>query len=57
MHSVIDQMLEMFGIVEIPTSFPEFMYWLCSLIAGIVFLKFCVAICFNFAYELGGRRR
>lgn len=48
MNGVILQMLEFFGIASIPTDFPTFIYWLCSLCAGLEFVQFTVGICFNF---------
>lgn len=57
MNSIITEMLTLFGIDTIPTDFPSFMYWLCSLLAGIAFLKFSVGICFNFVREMTGGRR
>lgn len=57
MQNVISEMLTLFGIDVIPTDFPSFMYWLCSLVAGLTFLKFCVGICFNFISRMCEVRR
>ncbi len=49
MHDVISEMLNLFGISIIPTDFPSFMVWLCSLIAGVLFVKFTVGVSLSFA--------
>ena len=58
MNGIITNMLELFEISEIPTDFASFAFWLCSLAAGIIFLKFCVGICFSFINKMyGGNRK
>ena len=54
MSGVISSMLELFEIDAIPTDFPSFMYWLCSLVAGVAFLKFSVCVVFKFVRETMG---
>lgn len=57
MNNVIAQMLEFFGIVTVPTDFPAFCYWFCSLMAGINFCKFAVGTCFNFVERMNEVRK
>ncbi len=57
MQDIIRPMLELFGIAEIPTDFATFIYWLCSLLAGLEFAKFSVGICFSFVKEMIGGRK
>lgn len=48
MNDVITSMLDLFGVNVVPTDFPTFIFWLCSLLAGIEFLRFCVGTAFSF---------
>lgn len=48
MENVITSLLDFLGIATIPTDFPEFMYWLCSLLAGLYFMKICIVSVFSF---------
>ncbi len=57
MSGVIFQMLDFFGISSVPTDFPTFMYWLCSLCAGLEFIRFTVGICFSFVRQISEVRR
>lgn len=48
MNNVITSMLEFFGINSVPVDFQTFIFWFCSLLAGVEFCKFCVGSVFNF---------
>ncbi len=48
MVDVISSMLELFGIEEVPLTFGDFIFWLCSLCAGYKFVTFSVGIVFSF---------
>lgn len=48
MENVITSLLDFLGITAIPTDFPTFLYWLCSLMAGLYFMKVCIVSVFSF---------
>lgn len=52
MTDVISSMLELFGISTVPSTIPEFLYWFCSLAAGVIFIKSLVAIIFGFVRNI-----
>lgn len=57
MTDVIADMLGLFGILEVPTDFPTFMYWFCSLCAGIWFVRMCIGTVFGFVRDISEVRR
>ncbi len=48
METVITSLLDFFGISAVPTDFPTFIHWLCSLLAGLYFVKFTMVSVFSF---------
>jgi len=54
MSDVITSMLQFFGIAEIPSTMPDLLYWLCSLVAGVYFVKSVLSICFGFVKNVNG---
>lgn len=48
MNNVIAELLQFFGISNVPTDFASFMYWLVSLIAGLYFVRVVLFSVFGF---------
>lgn len=57
MSDIVSQMMEFFGMVEIPTDFATFMYYFLGMCFGIRFVEFCVYTCFGFVERINGARR
>lgn len=51
MTGIIADILDFLGVNYIPTDFPGFMVWFCSLLAGLWFIKFVLNVTFGFVYK------
>lgn len=57
MENVTSALLDFFGIATVPTDFPSFMFWLCSLIAGLCFVKMVLVSVFGMIRDARGITR
>ena len=46
MQSIIDGLIQTFGIGEIPTDFPSFIHWLCVVVAALIFVQIILGTVF-----------
>lgn len=51
MSNIITELLDFLGVNYVPTDFPGFIFWFCSLLAGLWFIKFVLTVTFGFVYK------
>lgn len=54
MQDIISSLLEFFGVNTIPTDFPSFIYWFCSLVAGLIFVRMILLSTFGMINDVKG---
>ena len=53
MTDIITGFVETFGInANIPTDFPSFIYWLCTVVATLLFVKIILGTIFGNYYKI-----
>lgn len=53
MTDIIKGFIETFGIGQnIPTDFPSFIYWLCTVVAALLFVKIILGTIFGLYYKI-----